>query len=89
MEYQGYSIYKGTTTPQNIEKDASRLIEFLIAKKFTSKEVILFGRSIGCAVALTVTHKYNVYCTILLSPFLSLKKVASDLYCGCAGAVLK
>ena len=60
-----------------------------MANKFTSKELILFGRSIGCAVALTVTHQYSVYCTILLSPFLSLKKVATDLYCGCAGAMIK
>ena len=40
-------------------------------------------------MALTVTHNYNVYSAILLSPFISLKKVAKDLYCGCAGAVLK
>lgn len=60
-----------------------------MANKFTSKEIILFGRSIGCAVSLTVNHKFNVYCTVLLSPFISLKKVAKDLYCGCAGAMLK
>ena len=51
--------------------------------------MILFGRSIGCAVSLTVTQKYSIYCTILLSPFISLKKVAKDLYCGCAGSMLK
>jgi pimeloyl-ACP methyl ester carboxylesterase len=89
MEYRGYSIFKGDTSPQNIESDAARVIQFLLANKFTSREIILFGRSIGCAVALTVTQKYAIYCTILLSPFISLKKVAKDLYCGCAGEVLK
>ena len=51
--------------------------------------MIIFGRSIGCAVGLTVTQRYRVYCAILLSPFISLKKVASDLYGGCAGLMLK
>lgn len=64
-------------------------MEFLQANKFTSNEIILFGRSIGCAVALTVTQHYSIYCTILLSPFISLKKIARDLYCGCAGSILK
>lgn len=64
-------------------------MEFLLAKKFTTNQLILFGRSIGCAVALTVTQKYSVYSTVLLSPFLSLKKVANDLYCHCAGSMLK
>lgn len=64
-------------------------MEFLLSKKFASNQIILFGRSIGCAVALTVTQKYSVYCTVLLSPFLSLKKVATDLYCNCAGSMLK
>ena len=52
-------------------------------------QLIIFGRSIGCAVALTVTQRYRVYCAILLSPFISLKKVAADLYGGCAGLMLK
>lgn len=89
MEYRGYSIYEGDTNPKNIETDAARVMEFLQANKFTSNEIILFGRSIGCAVALTVTQKYSVYCTVLLSPFISLKKIAKDLYCGCAGSMLK
>ena len=89
MEYRGYSIFKGETNPKNIENDAARVMEFLIANKFTSNEIILFGRSIGCAVALTVCQKYTVFSSVLLSPFISLKKIARDLYCGCAGAMVK
>ena len=64
-------------------------MEFLQANKFTSNQIILFGRSIGCAVALTVTQKYAVSSAISLSPFISLKKIAKDLYGGCAEAMIK
>lgn len=89
MEYRGYSLYKGETTPSNIEADAERVLAFLQANKLTANQIIIFGRSIGCAVALTITQKYSVHSCILLSPFISLKKVAKDLYGGCASALLK
>jgi pimeloyl-ACP methyl ester carboxylesterase len=89
MEYRGYSIYNGETTPTNIEADACRVVSFLQANKIAADQIILFGRSIGCAVVLTVTEKYSVHCAILLSPFISLKKVAKDLYGDCAALVLK
>lgn len=89
MEYRGYSLYKGNTTPANIEEDANRVVSFLQANKLTAEQIILFGRSIGCAVALTVTEKFSVHSAILLSPFISLKKVAKDLYGHCASLLLK
>ena len=89
MEYRGYSLYKGATTPANIEEDANRVVSFLQANKLTAGQIILFGRSIGCAVALTITEKFSVHSAILLSPFISLKKVAQDLYGHCASLLLK
>lgn len=89
MEYRGYSIYEGETSPTNIEIDAARVMTFLLANRLAADQVIIFGRSIGCAVALTVTQKYSVHSAILLSPFISLKKVAGDLYGNCASALLK
>jgi alpha-beta hydrolase superfamily lysophospholipase len=64
-------------------------VAFLQANRLTADQIIVFGRSIGCAVALTVTQKYAVHSAVLLSPFISLKKVASDLYGQCASGLLK
>jgi hypothetical protein len=89
MEYRGYSIYEGEANPQNITRDAARVIEFLQANKLASDQLILFGRSIGCAVALTLTQKHSFHSAVLLSPFVSIKKIAGDLYGGCAGSLLK
>ena len=51
-------------------------------------QIILCGRSIGCAIALTLTQKYATHSATLLSPFLSLKRIARDLYGGCAEAMI-
>ena len=64
-------------------------MEFLQANKLASDQIILFGRSIGSAVALTVTQKYSIHSAVLLSPFISLKKIARDLYGVCAGSLIK
>ena len=77
MEYQGYNSYEGSPSPEAIQADAERLIDFLKKNKFTSDELIIFGRSIGCAVTLSITHKYQVYCSVMLSPFLSLKEIVN------------
>lgn len=53
------------------------------------KDIILFGRSIGGAIAFETSSIYHPSCLILLSPFLSLKKVAQDLYGRGASCLLK
>jgi len=89
MEYRGYSLYQGESTPQNIETDACRVVQFLQANHLTSSQLILSGRSIGCAIALAVTKKYSTHSAVLLSPFISLKKIARDMYGSCAEAMIK
>ena len=76
MEYRGYSVYGGSPTAQLIVQDACRVMEFLQSHDFALQDIILFGRSIGGAIALEVASKLAVSALILLSPFLSLKKIA-------------
>ena len=54
-----------------------------------TKDIILLGRSIGGGIAFSIAAKYPAASVVLLSPFLSLKKIASDLYGSCSSAVLK
>lgn len=89
MEYQGYSIYDGESKTNNILADAKIVIKFLINFGFDIKDIILFGRSIGGAIAFETASFYDPCCLILLSPFLSLKKVAEDLYGRGASFLLK
>ena len=36
MEYQGYSVYRGSPSPGAIEQDAERVMQFLLQNGFTS-----------------------------------------------------
>jgi hypothetical protein len=76
MEYRSYSIYNGTLEPALIDIDANRVMQYLQEVNIHPENIIVCGRSIGCAFALSVVQNYKVMCSVLLSPFLSLKKVA-------------
>lgn len=46
-------------------------------RKISQDQIIIFGRSIGCAIALgLLSQQYKFDSIVLLSPFLSLKKIA-------------
>lgn len=73
-----------------INNDAKKVINYLLNRNISSDQIIIFGRSIGCAIALgLVNAQYQFYAMVLLSPFLSLKKIAQELYGNCAGWALK
>lgn len=89
MEYQGYSIYSGNTNPASIIEDGKIVMDFLIENGVKQKDILLLGRSIGGGMAFSIGALYPVASVILLSPFLSLKKIAEDLYGSCSSALLK
>ncbi len=76
MEYQGYSIYSGSTNPTSIIEDAKIVMDFLIEQGVQQSDIILLGRSIGGGMAFSIGALYKVGSIVLLSPFLSLKKIA-------------
>jgi hypothetical protein len=57
MEYRGYSISKGETNPALINKDAGRVIQYLSERKISQNQIIIFGRSIGCAISLSLVNE--------------------------------
>jgi surfactin synthase thioesterase subunit len=65
------------------------VIEYLLSLGYQTQDIMLFGRSIGGAIAFEIASHYETCCLILLSPFLSLKKVAEDLYGKVASTLLK
>ena len=77
MEYRGYSVSDGVTNPTKINSDANRVMDYLLERGIQPQQIIILGRSIGCAVALAaLKQSHSIFCMALLSPFLSLKKIA-------------
>lgn len=77
MEYQGYSIYPGSTSTEAIKQDSLYIYQYITNKLgFNRKNIILMGRSIGTGVALELMQTVNPGALVLISPFSSIKSLA-------------
>ena len=86
MEYEGYGVYEGKTTSEGILHDAELVYQYVNnVMKFDSKDIILFGRSIGSGPATYLASKHPIHSLILMSAFISLRAVAKNL----VGSVLQ
>lgn len=89
MEYPGYSVYKSTDISEEIiVKDSEAVMNYLLNKCHVPvNRIIIMGRSLGSGPAIRIANKFEVGCLLLISPFTSIKEVASHHY-GIFGSLL-
>lgn len=75
-EYRGYSGLPGSPTESGLYDDARAYLRNLKAQGVDSTQVILFGQSLGSGVAVQMALEFHVGGVMLLTPFLSIPKVA-------------
>jgi len=76
-DYRGYGLSKGDPTVETICSDGDAAYEFLIKNRgYHPENVILYGQSLGCAVACHIGKDHRVAGLILQSGFASLRHVA-------------
>jgi fermentation-respiration switch protein FrsA (DUF1100 family) len=75
-EYRGYSGMKGSPSEQGLYDDARAYIKNLIASGVKPQNIILFGHSLGTGVATQMATEFPVGGVILMSPYLSIVKMA-------------
>ena len=81
VNYRGYGLSEGAPTEEDLFSDALLIYDTATAREdVDSGNVILFGRSLGSAVAVFVASKRPVAGVILVSPFDRLASVAKDAY---------
>jgi len=79
-DYRGYGNNPGIPTEEGTYQDARAAWEYLINKGFQSDQIIIYGRSLGGAVAAKIAAEVNPAGLIIDSSFISLTKLATDLY---------
>lgn len=79
-EYRGYGGNPGYPKESCIKKDAQTTLDFLKNKGYSGNDIILYGESIGTAVAVYTATNNAPYAVILEAPFSSLLDVAKDAY---------
>lgn len=59
MDYRGYGSSEGTPTEQGLNLDGEVVLNYAVAHpKLRNSPIILFGRSLGGAVAISLAHKF-------------------------------
>lgn len=75
IDYRGYGDSDGTPSEGSLRKDALAHFDW-IRGQHPKGRIVLFGRSLGTALALHVAARREVAGLILVSPFTSLRDVA-------------
>lgn len=76
MHYRGYGNSPGSPNEKDIKADASDLLTIASQRH---KHIVLIGRSLGSGVAIALAkHAENVKSLILITPYDSIKNVASE-----------
>jgi fermentation-respiration switch protein FrsA (DUF1100 family) len=81
IDYRGYGQSEGKTSEQGTYLDAEAAWHYLVdERQIPPNEIILFGRSLGGAVAAWLAQKYSPGGLILESTFTSVPDVAAKHY---------
>jgi uncharacterized protein len=78
--YRGYSGNPGNPSEKGLYSDARAAMTFLEKENIPLKCSVVYGNSIGAAVAIQTAVDYNVGALILQSPFSSITDVAKIHY---------
>ena len=80
ISWRGFSGNKGKPTEKNLYHDAEEAVKWLNNRGAISKNIILYGESLGTGVAIELASKDNFGGIILESPFTSMADTAKIYY---------
>ena len=80
ISWRGFSGNKGSPTEINLYEDARAAVKWLNEKGVKNNSIILYGESLGTAIAVELAQK-NIFNSIILeSPFTSMTNAAKIYY---------
>jgi len=81
FDYRGYGQSEGKPSESGTYKDAEAAWQYLVEERQVSRDrIIVFGRSLGGAVAAWLAHRHTPGALILESTFTSVPDIAAKLY---------
>ena len=78
--WRGYSGNKGSPEEEGLYKDGAAALKWLREQNISLNKIILYGESLGTAVAVHLATKVRALCLILETPFSSLVETAQQKY---------
>jgi len=80
VDYRGYGKSTGRPDEQGLYADGEAIWEAAAARGFTPERIVLFGESLGCAVAVETAIRRKSAGGILETPFASIAAMARRYY---------
>ena len=81
FDYRGYGRSEGRPAEQGTYADAEAAWNFLTqVKKIPPERIIIYGESLGCAVAVETARRHRARAVILESPFTSVADMADVVF---------
>ena len=80
IAWRGYSSSDGKPTENGLYEDANSALNFLRDKGVLEKDIILYGESLGTAIAVEIGQNKNFAGIILEAPFTSMVKLGQKYY---------
>ena len=81
IDYRGYGRSEGRVSEQGTYKDAEAAFHYLRTQKnIASNRIVLFGRSLGAAMAAHLAVREDALALILETPFSSIREMAKVVF---------
>ncbi len=81
VEYRGYAGHQGQVTENGLYKDAYAFVQWLHEEQRVNfSDMIVYGESLGSALALKMAVEFDVSGVVLLASFSSILDIVSDVY---------
>lgn len=81
FDYRGYGKSEGKIhKEEDLYKDSNAIYNYVISRGTNTKNIILWGQSLGGAVAINLAQNKNIYATIIESTFYSMDEMARTQY---------
>lgn len=81
IDYRGYGKSEGEISEEGTARDALAAYDYLLTRRdINLKQIFIFGRSLGSAVAVKLATEVQTAGLILEAPFTSIKAMTSEIF---------
>ena len=80
VDYRGYGLSQGSPSEEGLYRDAGAVYEAAVSAGFRPEQIVIFGESLGAAVAVDLARSRPSAGLVLEAPFLSIPAIARVHY---------
>jgi uncharacterized protein len=81
IDYRGYGKSDGNiNNEEDLYNDANAAYQYIINKGIDSKNILIWGQSLGGSIAINLAQNKEIYAVIVESSFNSMDEMANDKY---------